>query len=351
MKPVVVLGGYGTFGTHVCRELASAGVPVTVAGRDQARADAFAATLGPNCRGVAADAAQPDSCEVALRGHAVAVCCAGPFHQLGATLIEVCLEVGCHYVDIGDHRGYAAMVRAYSEQFQHRSLAAVYGCSSLPGISGALCLRAREETADPIERVRVTLFIGNRNPKGEAAVRSLLAGLGRPIPAPQGTLRGFQDREVVRLPAPFGRRGVFNFESPDYDLLSPLLGARAVSVKVGFELRLATYGIALLALTGIRGGARTARLLAGPGRLLSRLGRSGGAVMAELFVQGGAVRWAALLARQDGQRMAAVPCARVAQALSEDNVPRQGALTAYEFLGAKALLDELVAAGFEFHVG
>jgi hypothetical protein len=347
MKPVVVFGGYGTFGAHVCRELARSGVPLTVAGRDRARAEAFACTLGPECRGLEADATDFGSCRAALRGQGVAVNCAGPFDARHAALLEACLEGGCHYADITDDRGFAARVRGFGERFRERGLAAVYGCSSLPGISGALALHARAGTAGPVRRARVTLFIGNNNPKGEAAVRSLLAGLGRPIAAPQGTLYGFRDREVVPLPPPFGRRAVFNFDSPEYDLFPALLDTGAVAVKLGFELRLATYGFALLAQIGHGYGLRTARLLALPGRLLHRLGCSGGAVMAELFLAGGAVRRATMLARQDGQRMAALPCAFVARALSEGRPAAAGALTAYEFLGAGPLLDGLVATGFE----
>jgi hypothetical protein len=347
VRPVLVFGGYGTFGAHVCRELARLGVPLTVAGRDRGRAEDFARMLGPGCRGMAADVRQPASCQEALRGHGVAVCCAGPFHRLGPALLETCLDAGCHYADIGDDRGYAGLVRSYGEQFRRRDLAAVYGCSSLPGISGALALQARAGESGPVERARVTLFIGNRNPKGEAAVRSLLAGLGRPFVAPQGALRGFRDREVVPLPGPFGRRGVFNFESPEYDLFPALLGARAVVVKVGFELRLATYAFALLALLRPGYAACAARPLALPGWFLGRLGCSGGAVLVELFLAGSTVRRAALLARRDGQRMAALPCALAAHALSDGRPAARGACTAYELLGAAPLLDGLVAAGFE----
>lgn len=348
MRPVVVFGGYGTFGTHVCRDLAARGVPLTVAGRDGTRAKAFAATLGSGSRGLAADATDPASCRVALAGHGVAVSCAGPFDRLGATLLDACLAAGCHYADIADDRGHAALVRSHGGRFRDLGLAAVYGCSSLPGISGALALLAREGVPS-VERARVTLFIGNKNPKGQAAVRSLLAGLGRPIAAPQGCLRGFRGREVVLLPPPFGRRGVFDFDSPEYDLFPPLLGARSVSVKVGFELRAATYLFAWLALLGLRYGERTAQLLELPGRLLGRLGSSGGAVMAELFLPGGTARRATLLARRDGQRMAALPCALVAQALSAGEVPARGAVSAYEFLGAARLVEALVAEGFELH--
>jgi Saccharopine dehydrogenase NADP binding domain len=344
MRPVLVVGGYGVFGAHVCRELARWGVPLTIAGRDATRAETLAHTLGSTCRGVAVDVALPDSCRAIVEGHGVAVNCAGP---LDATLLEACLSAGCHYADITDNRAYAALVRAHGERFRACALAAVWGCSSLPGISGALALKARGDTAEVVERVRVTLFVGNDNAKGDAAVRSVLAGLGRPITAPQGTLLGFRDREVVPLPSPFGPRGVFNFDTPEYDVFPALLGARAVSVKLGFELRLATYGFALLARLGSGYGTWTARLIGLPGGLLRFLGCSGGAVMTELFLPGGQVRRAAVVARRDGQRMAALPCALVACALAEERARPCGALTAYEFLGAAPLLDALVAEGFE----
>jgi hypothetical protein len=350
MRPVLVIGGYGTFGTHVCRELARRGVPLTVAGRDVARADALARALGPGCRGLALDVTQAAACRAALPNHEVVVCCAGPFDYRDTTLLEACLAAGCHYVDISDDRRYAAAVRGYGEPFRARSLAAVLGCSSLPGISGALALHARQRATLPVERVRVTLFIGNNNPKGDAAAQSLLAGLGRPIAAPQGILYGFHDREVVPLPVPFGHRAVFNFEAPEYDLFPALLGVRSLSVKVGFELRLATYLFALLARLGSHYGARTARLLTRGGRLLQPFGCSGGAVMTELFLSDGTVRRATLLARQDGQRMAALPCVLVAQTLAHDRLACYGARTAYELLGADSLLQALVAEGFELRV-
>jgi hypothetical protein len=350
MSGVIVFGGYGTFGAHVCRELARLAVPLVVAGRDAARAEAFARSLGPGCRGLAADVSRPDSCRDALRGQAVAVNCAGPFGRFDATLLDACLDAGCHYADIADDRGYVRLVRGHGDRFRERGLTAAYGCSSLPAISGALALFARDGAAAAPERARVTLFIGNDNPKGAAAVGSLLAGLGRPIAAPQGALRGFRDREVVPLPPPFGRRAVFNFDSPEYDLFPTLLGVRSVSVKVGFELRLATYSFALLALLGSGYGPRTARLLELPGQAFRRFGCSGGAVMTELFFPDGSARRAALAGRRDGQRMAALPCALVAGALAEGRVTVRGAATAYECLGAAELLERLRGEGFELQV-
>ena len=349
---VTVFGGYGVFGTHVARALAAAGLPVRIAGRDAGQARRAAADLGMDCTGTAADLRDPASCARALADARVAVCCAGPFSSLSPTLPEACLAAGVHYVDIADDRAWSARLRALGPRFHGRGLTAAWGCSSLPGISGALALLAAErlpaDLSPAVDRARVTLFIGNRNPKGDAAVLSAAAQLGRRFLAPQGALAGLRGRETVDLPAPFGPRTVLDFDSPELDLFPALLGARSVRVKVGFESRLATHAMAALSLLGPSLGTAATRAVAPIARLLSRSGHSGGAVKAELWSLDGAAASAALSGAEDGQRMAALPAAFVAQALwnRENTLPR-GTVTAWEALTPRGLLDRLAAAGYE----
>lgn len=342
---VVLFGGYGTFGAHAARALAAAGVPLRIAGRNAARAKNFAATLGDGHEGIAADAADLASARSALEGARVAVSCAGPFSALPLTLPEVCLDAGIHYVDIADHRGWLARLRALDDRFRNRGLTAACGCSSLPGISGALALLAAERLP-AVRRARVTLFIGNRNPKGEAAVRSAAAQLGRTFLSPQGPLVGLRGRETVRLPEPFGARAVYDWDSPELDLFPGLLGAREVRVKVGFESRLATGAFAALAHLGPSLGARLVPILATLGRPLSGFGHSGGVVQVELFAADGASVTASLGGPEDGQRMAALPAAFVALGLLDGTVMTRGVVTAFDALGARRLVDALVAEGY-----
>ena len=186
---IAVFGGYGTFGAHAARALADAGIPVRIAGRDGEKARSFAADLGAGHEGIAADASDPASCARALSGVRVAVSCAGPFSDCGTALPEACLDSGVHYVDIADDREWLPGLRAWDGRFRERGLTAAVGCSSLPGISGALAvLAARDLPA--VERARITLFIGNRNPKGEAAVRSAAAQLGRFSRRPRDSFGG-----------------------------------------------------------------------------------------------------------------------------------------------------------------
>lgn len=347
MSSAIVFGGYGTFGTHVVRELSRLGIAVVVAGRNLARATALADRMGRPHRAVQADVTSRDSCLSVLHPSMVAVNCAGPYDQLGSSLLDACLATGCHYADIADDRAYTKLVRSYGPRFAERGLTAVHGCSSLPGVSGALALLLMKDAGSSPLHARVTLFVGNANPKGQAAIQSVLGNLGQPVETPQGLVRGFRQREVVSLPQPFGRRAVFNFITPEHDSFPALLGVRTIAVKLGFELRFANYTLATLAVIAGPLRRRLGPFLGWLGARLSFLGSSGGAVMTELFFPDGSVRRATLLARSQGQIMAALPCVFAVDALCNQSELRTGAVTVYELLEPETLLSRLTAEGFE----
>jgi hypothetical protein len=349
LESVVVFGGYGTFGRLVSAELAAAGVRVRIAGRDGERAAQAAAALGRGSEGIAADAEDSASSARALAGMRVAVDCAGPFDRRSLLLPEACLAAGVHYVDISEHRGWFARLAALDGRFRAAGLVAASGCSSLPGISGALAVAtaARLGVRPEIAAARVALFIGNRNPKGRAAMEAARAQLGRPFPAPGGLRRGFCGRVRVALPPPFGRRSAFELESPELDLLPDLLGAGTVRVAVGFESRLANGAFGILGRLGERVGPALAGTLLPLAGALSRWGHSGGAVQVELLAADGRRAVASVGGAEAGQRMAALPAVWIAAGLLDGSVSARGFVTAYEALGSRRLLERLAAAGYE----
>lgn len=339
---IAIFGGYGVFGSLVARELAD--LPLRIAGRDSGRAARFAASVGGE--GMAADVSDPASCARVLEGARIAVSCAGPFGDLTFALPEACLAAGVHYVDIADDRGWFARLRGMSDRFRSAGLTAACGCSTLPGISGALALVAAERLPE-VRRARVTLFIGNANPKGTAAVESAAGQLGRRFEAPQGTLIGLRGREVVDLPPPFGPRGVYDFDSPEMDLFPDLIGAHEVRVKVGFESRMATASLAAMSYLGPELGVPLSRASTPMARLASRFGHSGGYVKVELWSPDGERSDAWIGGARGGQRMAALPAAFVARELYQGSVETRGTVASYEALGARPLLERISAAGYD----
>ncbi len=292
-----------------------------------------------------ADINDPSSCLEALRDHHIAIHCAGPFSNRSTALIEACWQAGCHYVDIADDRKYLARVRRYGEVFREKGLSAVYGCSSLPGISGALALLLKRENPEIPEKIRVILFIGNHNKKGAGAIESVFKISGREIPTPQRTLIGLRKEARVELPAPFGRKSALIFESADYDLLPEIIGTKSVVVGVSFEMGIANLVFALFSHSPFGLVQRLKIPVLKLGDLFNRWGHEGGGVRVEFFYRNGTLRRATLLASREGQRMAIVPAFAAVQKIS-DGPAQPGVFAAYDFLGAAPLLESLTAKGY-----
>jgi hypothetical protein len=345
VSAIAVLGGYGTFGARVSRELARRGHRITVAGRDVARAAALAGSLGTGHRAAEVQAGDVDSCRRAIEGAAVVAVCAGPFSALGDAPARAALQEQAHYVDIADDRAYIASLRKLDGEFRGAGRCAAYGCSSLPAVSSALALSLLTGRAAP-RGARVTLFIGAGNPKGRASVRAMVERLGRPVrSAGERERPGFGDPRAVALPAPFGSRTAYTFDGPEYDVFPALLGVTSVDVRVGFELPLANAGFALMARCGPAWGRRTATLLSALASVLPTGGATGGAVMVELEWEDGRRAARALVAGDDGQRMAALPCAVIADALATGAATSTGVQPPTAVVPAEALLSALQAAG------
>jgi hypothetical protein len=203
---VVVVGARGVFGTHLVRAL-------------EDRYEVVAAGRG----------------ELDFRGAFAVACTAGPFQQLDRGLVRLAVECGAHWLDIADDaRWFFDLVddRELGAIARERGVVVMPGLSTLPAISCALVRRVL-----PASHADITLFIGNGNRKGAAAIAS-------------GAV----------------------LETPDRELLRRELGLHA-TVHTKFELPGAQVLLALLARLPLRARVRIARLLA---RLPLRFGTSGG---------------------------------------------------------------------------
>lgn len=342
---IVIFGGYGVFGSLVAGGLHEGGFEVTLAGRNGRLAHRAARLLGPKARAATADVTDFASCCAVLQGAKVAVNCSGPFRAEDTQLLEACLERGVHYVDIADARIWGRRVYDFDRRFAERGLTLAWGCSSFPGISGALACVLAEGAAEPPDRVRCSLFIGNHNPKGYAAIRSAVSMIGAPIEAPQGRLTGFAGFERVELPQPFGPRRLLNAQAPDYDVMPRLLGTGHVTVKAGFELAVSNLLFRCMAACGPVWGRVAARFLWLAGKPLGFMGRSGGAISVELFYPDH-IRRGCAFGERGAQKLAAWPAVLAARGLCGGEVKR-GCVMAFEALGARELLMGLQQAGFE----
>lgn len=171
------------------------------------------------------------------RGAYAFACAAGPFQTLDRAVVRAAVDAGAHWLDIADDEHWFFDLlddRALHALARERGVAVIPGLSSLPAISGALARRVL-----PAQRLKITLFIGNDNRKGAAAVAS------------GATLR-----------------------SPDRELLRRELGVDAIA-RAKFELPGARVAMSALRVLPLRTRLRVAKALC---RVIPRFGSEGGYV-------------------------------------------------------------------------
>ncbi|MCP2341572.1 saccharopine dehydrogenase NADP-binding domain-containing protein [Actinomadura rupiterrae] len=108
---VTVLGAYGHTGRFVVAELVARGFVPILAGRDQAKLDAFAAAY-PDLDVRLASADDAASLDRALAGADAVINAAGPFAATAAPVIEAALRARIPYVDV------AAEIEANTDTFR-----------------------------------------------------------------------------------------------------------------------------------------------------------------------------------------------------------------------------------------
>lgn len=153
---VVLVGGTGYAGGLVARELADAGLPFLLTGRDpgklRRRADELEAEV-PTRR---VDVTEPATLAGCLRPGDVVVDCAGPFTDLGETVVETCVRSGAHLVDTTGEQRYMMRIRdGWHARAREAGVAVVNALAFEYALGDCAAELAAEGLARPLRRVEV----------------------------------------------------------------------------------------------------------------------------------------------------------------------------------------------------
>lgn len=252
---ILVVGGYGVFGSRLCRLLLRRpGSTVWVAGRSLAQAQRFCAEHGGEpCR---FDRDADLRAQLAALAPDVVVDAAGPFQAYGADpyrLARAALEAGAHYLDLADDADFVSGIAVLDELARARGLVALAGASSVPAISSSAADVLAEDLR--VDSVETLILPGNRAPRGLSVMRAIVGQAGRPMRLWRGgawqPVPGWSGlrRETLRRagrPALPPRWASF-ISVPDLQLFPARYGARSVEFRAGLELSLMHLGLWWLA--------------------------------------------------------------------------------------------------------
>lgn len=221
---IAIIGGYGNFGTHVARSLASdPAIQLILAGRSLAKAKAAAAALdaaNPAEAG-AYDLAGPPEALAALRPDLV-INMVGPYNGQSYAVAEAAIACGAHYCDIADARDFVTGIGVLDERAQAAGVAVLAGASSIPALTAAYADAAREEMRT-IRSLDYGISGAEQSNEGAGTVAAVLSFVGQRFTQMIGgrmtPVTGWGDQRRVSLPG-IGARWFGRANAPDLDLFA-----------------------------------------------------------------------------------------------------------------------------------
>lgn len=362
MARVLIVGGYGVFGSRVAERLARvAGIEVVIAGRDASRAGAFAASLRDGAQAAVQhavlDATACNAASLTGLAPAIVVNASGPFQGQDHSLARAAIGAKVHYVDLADARAFVGGIAALDAAAKAAGVLVVSGASTVPAVSSAV-VDAFAGRFSKLREVVYGISPGNSFDPGAATTASILSYVGKPFLMPwKGAPRvvhGWQGLHTHRFPE-FGRRWMGHCDIPDLDLFPgryPGLGSVRFSAGVEVGLfHLGMWGLSWLVRAGlIARPERLARPLLAAKRRLAWLGSDQGGMFMTLDGLGpdGAARrieWHLIAMSGHGPYIPASPAVVLVKKLLAGGLhvrgamPCQGLLTLEEFLAEVGDLD------------
>ncbi|TVR72793.1 MAG: NAD-dependent epimerase/dehydratase family protein [Spirochaetaceae bacterium] len=286
---ILVAGGTGAVGRHICREVVRTLGPraLVVGDYNLDRGRDFSRSISESAGVAELDVSDRRSVERATEGvDAVIVA----VRQLEPVVQAVCTERGIHSVDIVPDTPLARSVFSpVHGDFRSAGgagmnpLSGVVGAGLIPGLSGLMARHMIEKTraagsnpTGPI--VQVSLLQRKNGTAGAAGIADMLGLFARPLEYEGRRVPGFTLRRVTRFPPPFGDRTMRLVAFPEATDVRSHFGIEGVHYWTAFDNEPFNRTIGTLNRLGVLnrfrrpgGGARLATFLArGKARAVTR---------------------------------------------------------------------------------
>jgi saccharopine dehydrogenase-like NADP-dependent oxidoreductase len=240
MHTVLVLGGYGFFGSRICRHLARMdNVRVIIGGRQRSKALALAVELGlPETQAQYVDAHSPDLAEQ-LRAWQIntVIHTVGPFQGQAYGVALAAIAAQANYIDLADGREFVAGIAQLDTAAKAGNVLVTSGASSLPALSSAVVDHYLSRFS-VLERIRSGIGSGAKTP-GLATMQGVFGYCGKPFnrfEAGRWVKRyGWLDLRAYRFNQPVGLRLMGNCDVPDLVLFPERYkDVRTVTFQAGY---------------------------------------------------------------------------------------------------------------------
>lgn len=252
MKRVLIIGGYGNFGSYIARALANdPNISLLIGGRSQAKADRFAADLQAvnRAEGCALDIDQGIDDRLREIRPDIVIHTTGPLQFQDHRVARAAIATGAHYLDLADARHFVATIGDLDDEAKAAGVAVIAGASSVPCLTAAFIDRYRPRF-DRLDSAVYGIAAAQATNRGLGTAAAILSYVGKPFTILAGgrrcTVHGWQGLHAVRYPE-LGTRLFGYCDIPDLELFPARYpDLRELRFVAGHEVKLLHMGTWLL---------------------------------------------------------------------------------------------------------
>ena len=356
MKRVLIIGGYGNFGSYIARSLAGhPNIQLVIAGRSEERARTFCESLetAHKAEGVSLDISQ--AFEMRLRDLApdIVIHTSGPFQSQGYEVAQACIAAQAHYIDLADGREFVAGIGSLDPTAKKADVLVISGASSVPCLTSALLDNYRNRFAS-LESVHYGITTAQKTNRGLATTAAILGYTGKAfstrINGQEQRVYGWQDlhsREFASL----GKRYLGNCDIPDLALFPARYpDLKTIRFYAGLEipfLHWTLFGISWLVRIGVIPRLeKAAGLMLKLSYLFDPFGSANSGFFMELTGktaegQTGTIRFDLTARSGDGPFIPCMPAILLARKLAQEKLDDRGAFPCMGFIRLEDYLEAL----------
>ena len=365
MNQVLILGGYGNFGSRIAAALVKDNIPVIIAGRDKQKAEIICNELKKiNSRHditiATFDANKELNKQLEILKPAVVINTIGPFQTADYSIVKTCIEHHVHYIDLADARDFVTGIISLDSLAKNNNVLVVSGASTVPGLSSAV-LDYYKNNFLSIDTLVYGISPGQKAPRGLATTESILTYLGKPLkPCGNQNKKYYGWQDIYRQEYPeIGKRWMANCDVPDLDLFPEIYGIKNIRFSAGMEssvLHLGMYAASCLVRIGLPLNLpKHAKFLLSLSHIFDSLGTTHGGM--HMLIEGIsmegkplAIKWFIIAKDNNGPQIPCVPAIILSKKIIRNNLLERGAMPCIGMITLDEYMHELQGFAIKQHV-
>lgn len=219
MTRILIIGGYGNFGSFIAKRLAqNRNITLVISGRTLSKAQALADEL--NAEAAFLDINADFTNTLKKINPNIVIHTSGPFQSQGYEVAEACINCGAHYIDLADGREFVAGIHTLDEKARQAGVIVVSGASSVPCLTSALIESYKDEFA-VLETLNYGITTAQKTTRGVATTAAILSYTGKPfqtlVDGEMQDVYGWQNVHARKYPK-LGWRLLGNCNVPDLEI-------------------------------------------------------------------------------------------------------------------------------------